>query len=331
MGAIRLAAAVGTVGLALLCLGGRANAQVAPEILFQRELGQIEFKLDYNNHYAFKVEVQGQNRSIDYVNRQLKFIIPLVQNDRRELFVTSLAGLMNIHTGAGLPIARRVIPRQLWDFRLGLGYREKLDNDWIWGGNFSFGSASDKPFATGDEILIDFLGSLTIPLKDMDALVVLLSFSNARDFLPYVPLPGIAYQYNPNKKFSFIGGFPYSFLRWKAAERLTMTGSYLFPRTVRTRISYMMLKDIEAMAGFSWINWRYMRQGRKDTQDRLFFFEKRVFAGVQWILDDCLILEAKGGYAFDRFFFEGRDYNDKADRGDIADGPFLSASINWRF
>ncbi len=71
MGAIRLAAAVGTVGLSLLCLGGRANAQVVPELLFQREMGKIKFKLDYSNHYAFKVDVLGQNRPIDYTNRQL--------------------------------------------------------------------------------------------------------------------------------------------------------------------------------------------------------------------------------------------------------------------
>ncbi len=319
------------LGVCLLCIGGQASAQIAPEALLQTPLGQLKFKLDYQTYYACRREVQGQDRSIDFMNRELTFLIPLMQNDRQELFLTSKAGLLNIHTGAGLPIARRRIPRQLWDFRLGLGYREKLDNDWIWGANFSFGSASDKPFATGDEILIEVLGSLRIPHHQMNGLLILFSFSNARDFLPYVPLPGIAYEYIPNKDLSLIGGFPYSFVRWKATERLTMKGSYMFPRTIYTRISYLMQRNLEALAGFSWFNWRYMRNDRNDTQDRLFFFQKQVFTGLKWNVGDHLVLEAIGGFAFDRFFFEGRDFDDKADRGNIEDGTFVSISLNWRF
>ncbi len=332
MGIFHQSAAAVTLGLCLLCIAEMANGQLCPEVFFKERIGHLKFKLDYQNYYVDKSKVEDQpGRPIDFARRELNIFLPLIQNYSQEWFLTAKTGLMNIHTAAGLPIARRVIPRQLWDFRMGLGFRERLDNDWIWGANFSFGSASDKPFGTGDEILIDFLASVRIPHHNTNAIIVLFSFSNARDFLPYTPLPGIAYQYIPNKDFSLIGGFPYSFIRWKAGDRTTVTGSYIFPRTIHTRLSYKFLMDFDLITGFDWFNWRYMRSDRNDSKDRLFFFQKQVYGGFNWTLGEYLIFEVVGGYAFDRFFFEGEDFDDKSDRADIEDEPFLSISLNWRF
>jgi hypothetical protein len=45
-----------------------------------------------------------------------------------------------------------------------------------------------------------------------------------------------------------------------------------------------------------------------------------------------VFLDLSGGYAFDRFWFEGEDYDDRSmDRINLADGPFVSAQIVARF
>jgi len=41
--------------------------------------------------------------------------------------------------------------------------------------------------------------------------------------------------------------------------------------------------------------------------------------------------ELAGGYAFDRFYFEGENYSDRHDnRIDVGAGPFVSARLNVR-
>ena len=45
-----------------------------------------------------------------------------------------------------------------------------------------------------------------------------------------------------------------------------------------------------------------------------------------------LSLELSGGWAFDRFYFEGEDYDDRDDnRIDVESGPFGKAMVSVRF
>jgi hypothetical protein len=43
-------------------------------------------------------------------------------------------------------------------------------------------------------------------------------------------------------------------------------------------------------------------------------------------------LDVSGGFAFDRFWFEGEDFDDRGfNRINLTDGPFASANIRVRF
>jgi hypothetical protein len=85
-------------------------------------------------------------------------------------------------------------------------------------------------------------------------------------------------------------------------------------------------------AGFDWTNDRYLLAGRDDEDDRLFYYEKRGRAGVIIGLARQVFGELAGGYAFDRFYFQGEGYDDRhRNRLDVGSGPFATARLGLRF
>ena len=81
------------------------------------------------------------------------------------------AGVQNrsIETQAVLPDTHQPYPDELWNVNMGLTYFRRLDNDWSWGGGVNFGSASDRPFASIDEMFVGMNAFLRIPSGEHNA------------------------------------------------------------------------------------------------------------------------------------------------------------------
>jgi hypothetical protein len=75
-----------------------------------------------------------------------------------------------------------------------------------------------------------------------------------------------------------------------------------------------------------WENDQYYRAEREDKDDRLFWYEKRLEAGIKLRSAGDLEVVLSGGYSFDRFFFEGESYDDDRtdNRVDVGNGPFIA-------
>ena len=202
--------------------------------------------------------------------------------------------------------------------------------------NITFGSASDEPFASPDEMTANvswFIG-LWPPSGNSDSFAFYINWQNNRDFLNRRPIPGFAYRYKQGDWFTSLIGFPDNAIAWRPLEWLELSASYTFPRTVHSQIGVRPLRDqdLKLFAGFDWTNQRYYRRDRRDVRDRLWYVEKSVSAGLRWEIDKRFFLEAVGGYAFDRFWFEADTYEDRSlNRIDISDGPFLTLTVGFRF
>jgi hypothetical protein len=108
--------------------------------------------------------------------------------------------------------------------------------------------------------------------------------------------------------------------------------SWVAIRTVDVRVSYQLFRPVRLWAGFDWTRERYIRADRAEEDDRLFYYEKRVRAGVTVGLARFLYVDVAGGYSFDRFYFEGEDYGDRRDnRLDVGSGPFAAVRVGLRF
>ena len=295
-------------------------------------LGKLRSQGSFQVSHFFEREVQNQDTDISWTQQELKFFTPLVQDEDSEWGFLGQVGVLDIDSGAILPDDGSRLPDHLWDIRLGGQYRRRLNQDWIGGLRISLGSASNKPLDSAEEMIVSALGTLQIPQKDRNAWLFMLHYSNNRDFLPHVPIPGVAYLWQSQPTFRAVLGVPFAMVHWEPAQRWSVDASYFVPRTIRTKLQYKIVRNLNLYAGFAWQNQRYFRAERKDEDDRLFYYDKRVLAGTVWQITEHITLDVQAGFACDRFLFEGEDYDDRGDnRIEMQDGFFTGLQSRIRF
>ena len=296
------------------------------------DLGKARPSLNYRFLGYSTEEVASQGKDFELTEHRLFTLVPFLQSPQRDASAYLNLRAQDVGTAAILPDSRESFPDELWDIRLGGQYRQRFDNGWIGGVALGFGSASDKPFASWDEIFLDVNLFTRIPDGDRNAWLLFLNYSRTREFLPNVPLPGVGYWYEPNDQARLVVGIPFAFLNLRPVKEVSFSFSYFIVRSVRARVTYRPLGFLRLYGNFEWRNESYYRAERQDDKDRLFYYEKALSAGVRVSVHRQVSLDLSGGYAFDRFYFEGRDYEDRdQNRVSIGNGPFvaLRAGVNF--
>ncbi len=296
------------------------------------EIGKARPSLNYQFLGYSTEEVAAQGKDFKMSEHRVFTLVPFLQSPERDASAYLNLRVQDAGTAAVLPDTRESFPDELWDIRLGGQYRQRFDNGWIGGIALGFGSASDKPFASWDEIFLDVNLFARIPAGGRNAWLLFLNYSKTREFLPNVPLPGVGYWYEPNDQARLVVGIPFAFLNLRPVKEVSFSFSYFFVRSVRARVTYSPLGFLRLYGNFEWRNESYYRAERQDDKDRLFYYEKQISAGIQAFLNHHVSLDLSGGFAFDRFYFEGRDYQDRdQNRVSIGNGPFVALRAGARF
>jgi hypothetical protein len=294
-------------------------------------LGELKPEADYRATFYPDQPVRGQPTDLGWVEHRLTFSTPLWQDSRNELSFLGYARWQDLDHQAVLPDIGEPLPDELWNVRFGPGYRHRFDNGWVGGTVLLVGSASDKPFDSKDELTVLATAFLRIPHRERHAWLVSLNYTNFGEYLGKTPFPGLAYIYAPSEDFTAVIGLPFSSVRARPFERLTINLHYVAVRTVGARLIYEIFRPLRFLAGFDWDNDSYFRAGRSDKDERLHYYEKRVTASLRFDLRHVGV-ELTGGYAFDRFFFEGERYADNnQNRIDVDDSPFVVGKVSLRF
>ncbi len=277
-------------------------------------------------------DVEGRDTDLGLVEHEFFLMAPVWQKARHEFSVTAKVELQDTDTGAVLPKQGIPLPGELWEVRIGGNYRGVVRGDWIWGVNASFGSASNEPFQAGDAFDGTLGGLLRIPHGEKNAWLFFLYFATNREFLNYVPLPGAGYWWEPSEKFRAVLGIPFASLAWEPVEKLSLDLGYFPARNIRAEASYRVSRRLTPFAGFHWRNQRYFRADRADNDERIFYYEKRLAGGLRFSATQRVAVTFEGGWAFDRFYFEGEDYGDRKDNMIAIDNsPFGAIRILGRF
>ncbi|MFP4052322.1 MAG: outer membrane protein [Phycisphaerae bacterium] len=314
-----------------LALAATAAAQPQRHWLDMR-FGRQKTRVSFNSRGYWDREVKEQDTEMGLQRHEVRIAAPIFQDETQELSAGVAYTGWNVDTAAVLPDTGESFPSCLHDVRISMDYRRKLDNDWVWGAGVTVGSPSDRPFASNEEISVTARSFLRIPHGDRNAWLIMLAFSNVRDFAPYVPLPGVGYHWRPNDRTSILAGFPFSMVRWEPVEKLLVEASWLMLRNVRAKVSYELLDGVRVYGLFEWDSERFFRHDRGDEDDRLQYYEKRAGGGVEIELHENITLDLSGGYAFDRFFFEADEYDDRDEnRLELQDGAFAGVQVNFRF
>jgi hypothetical protein len=310
---------------------GRAEAQAEMAQWLSPEFGKAMGRADYRFTLFPDADVERQHTDFGYEQQNVTLAVPLYQDPRNERTLTARGRYQDFSTGAVFPTSGREFPEELWDLRAGTAFRHKFDNDWIGGASLTIGSASDKPFDSTDELLVQAIGFLRVPHRERNAWFFTLIYTNDQEFLSGVPIPGIAYQWVPSPTFNAIIGVPFTAVEWKPIEPLTFEASYFPVRHVRARATWRIFRPLRAYVGFDWDSERYMLADRNDDDDRLFYYEKRITGGARFDLKHVGV-EVYGGWVFDRFYFQGDSYSDRGkDRFHVEAGPFVGVRIGVRW
>lgn len=327
-----LARIVVVVILAIILVAPTGNTQ--EDMFFWLDRGNMrKTQLEYSGMFLPEQDVEGTVDEFDLFEHEAKLAFPVWADDAetQRIGVFTNLGYQDIDTLTVFPDSGGAFPDDLYNLEFGLDYVRMLDNGWVYGGVFSVGSPSDEPFDSGDEIVYEANGFLRIPHVDNNHWLFALNFSTNREFLENIPLPGVAYWYQPSDQLTAMLGIPFV-VQYKPVERVTLRASYVPVRNVFAEASYDVTEQVQLFTGFSWDNERYLLAGRANDDDRLFYYEKKLQGGVRLALHEAIDVELAGGYSFDRFYFIGEEYDDRDfDRVDIDDSPFAAFRVKARF
>lgn len=299
---------------------------------FGPDVGKRTFLAQYALDIYANSAVEGQDADLGLLEHNFFLLAPVWQNERNELGITAQVKLQDTDTDALLPREGIPLPTQLWEVRIGGIYRGVVRGDWIWGATASFGSASNEPFQAGDAFDGTLAGLLRIPHKNRNAWLFFLHFATNREFLNYVPLPAAGYWWEPSDKFRAVVGVPFASFKYKPIEKLSLDLNYFPVRNIQAKATYNITRFLNAFAGFDWRNQKYFRADRDRNDERIFYYEKRAGGGFRLGVSNHVALTFQGGWAFDRLYFEAKDYNDRdGNMINLTDTPYGTVKIGARF
>ena len=299
---------------------------------FGPEVGNRAVISRYSLDIYANSDVEGQDTDLGLMEHDFFLMAPVWQNERNEFGITARVELQDTNTDAVLPREGIPLPSQLWEVRVGGNYRGVVRRDWIWAVNASFGSASNEPFQASDAFDGTLGGLLRIPHKERNAWLFFLYFATNREFLNYVPLPGAGYWWEPSDTLRAIIGIPFASVAYNPIEKLSLNLSYFAVRNIQAEARYRISWPLTVFAGFDWRNQRYFRADRDNSDERIFYYEKRIGGGLRLGVAKQVALTFEGGWAFDRFYFEGEDYGDRDQNMiDVDDSPYGAVKIAGRF
>ena len=240
-------------------------------------VGRVPYAATYRITWLPDESVSGQAARFGIVEQVASVRFPIWQTDRDELSGNVHVQAQLINTGAILPSTDQPFPDQLWDVRFGVGYRHLFENGWIAGGNFSFGSASNLPFNSVNELTAGVNAFLRIPSGERNAWLFSLSYSPTGELS--FPIPGVAYAWVPNDEFRMNVGLP--FMVWyRPIEDLTLEASYMLLTTVHARATYRVCTPVRVYARLRLDRRELVHRPAPDDKDRLFYYEQRLSVGA---------------------------------------------------
>lgn len=277
----------------------------------------------------------GHSGSPRVLDQRLWGSTPIVKRSSDTVSLNGRASLFDFSQPVPIPNTSVVFPDELYSVSGGASYLHKAGDRRQFGGNFSVGSASDKLFNSIHETEFQVTASAMIPSGQRNAWLFLLNYSNNRNFLNNIPLPGLAYIWNePDHGFRAIIGFPFLYLSWRPDEnwnaRLSVTGT----TNQRAEITRRIVGPLRAFLAYERSPLQWMPAGRADNSDRLIYDEKKTLLGLRSPITKVLSADLSGGRTFDRRMFEDHDAaHSDAPRATLANGwiVFFDLTARWNY
>ncbi len=306
--------------------------------LNSESVGKISPEVGFSHHGYFQANVSDSPEKLRMQQYALDASLPVRQRQGEEDFsVLGHFRLLDLQTAAVLPDTGESLPTAFYDPGVGMQYRKRLKERSVAGGRMMVNSPADHPFEEFRDVDFTAMAFLTRPAGEKDSWIFFLHYASQREFLPYVPLPGVAYRHVMSPGNFMMVGIPFCVLRAEPVKDVFwVEASYFLVTQVHAQANWNVGRlasgPVTLFGNFDWRRDGYYRQDRHDDDHRLFYYEKQIGGGVRWDLSDAMFLEVLGGFSFDRFFFEGEDYGDRDEnRIDLQAVPYLGFQAGLLF
>jgi hypothetical protein len=317
-----------TVTLACL-LGVSASAQEMMSGLFGPEVRRPSGQVEVEATVFERADIDGQDTTLDLSGTGLTagYTVPVPGGGAWN----AALGLARyrVDTDAVLPGSGGAIPEEVWDIKLGAGYRRHFAERRSAGLQVSVGSPSDKPFNSMGETEVNATGFYRVPAGEKSSWVAFLNYGNRRSFLNHVPLPGLAYAYEPSRDTFALVGLPVAMFRTRFKQDWTFDAAFFPPLNGRATLAYDLHPRLSPYVGLRSYRDTFLRADRSDDDDWLRHEVVEGNLGVKWKAGKLVRLDAKVGYTFDRKVYESDSFSDDDDALDLENGLTfkLAASV----
>jgi len=260
--------------------------------------------------FAPSQEVRGTSESLSVRSLAAQLAFPLRIYPDGILLGTTSINQTRLGTDAVLPQSGRDVPNELWDLRAGMFFTRELASGWKVGGLFNFGSASDEPFHSEDELTLASLGFVSIPVRNRDAWTFSLFYSPTSQL--NFPIPGIAYVWRPNDELEAQIGLPASLI-YAPNDSFSFRARYTPVTDVLVEARQVLGADWSLFTRYQIINETYFLADRLHRRDRFFQFEQQIAVGLSRSLPAGFSLDLSAAYLWDRRFFHSSDFDLRSD------------------
>lgn len=224
-----------------------------------------------------------------------------------------------------------VIPDNLTDMSVGVGFGVLSYKGWLGGVWLGVGYAGENVFNDGNALYGKAGLGLGYEIDKKSSLGFFLDYDGNRTFMPDVPIPGGIYRRFLTNELQMGVGFPFSDILWTPNDQWEFKLTYSIPDSFDIEANYFITKSIGVFGSFNSTANAFHVNSLDDGDDRLLAFESRVELGLKASINHTVSFVVAGGYAFDRKFEVGWDSRDTEEIADVSDEPYVRVALEARF
>jgi hypothetical protein len=309
-----------------LCLAAAAHAQSGPDLLIKPFKKGTSVQSDSSALWAFNADSDNDfDLSLGYFESQSRARI------FKDSAIRPVVGYRAVHLT--IDTDDPILPDQLGDYSVGLGFGAISHNGWLGGFTVGMGYASTEPFGDGNA----YYGKATFVVGKEKVVGgwdfgLALDYDRNRVFMPDIPLPGFVFSRRFEEANATVRlGIPVSGVIWQPNEEFEAQFDFIFPTFVNAKATYYPARQLGMYAEFASRGEAFFSDRFADSDDRLMFWQRRAELGVVWRPKDGFEVNLAGGYAFGQEFKSGFDVRHDDDVAELDDAPYARLALRFDF
>jgi hypothetical protein len=273
--------------------------------------------------------IAGSTSSSQAIGQDLCFTHSLASVEKNEVSLSTGIHYRQLDEEPELPEEAQSASLDPWNVNLGLNYSQPLGDRWKATTAMNIASASDHPVTTLREMNVGLNATLRMPHDEHNAWIFSVNYAPVSE--ASIPVPGVAFSYDPSPRFHANIGFPFQAI-YRPTDVWEFQASYMLAHTIHAKTLYKITDRFSMFAAYDWASESIVLLDIPEPNSRFTINDPRVSTGVQTTLSWRWTALASVGYVFDRYLFDGTSFSQSAVTPlEPGNGAFASVNVDLRY